>query len=79
MKKIILKSLKLYKLLFSPLAYKLLGHGCRFNPSCSEYSYLAIEKHGLRRGMELSFKRVTSCHPLSKKPFLDPVPEKVTS
>lgn len=46
---------------------------CRFKPTCSEYSYKAIEKHGLLKGGWLSLKRVLSCHPWSKG-GVDPVP-----
>lgn len=46
---------------------------CRFKPTCSEYSYQAIEKHGLLKGGWLSLRRVLSCHPWSKG-GPDPVP-----
>jgi len=39
-------------------------HGyCRFYPHCSEYTKQAIERHGLGRGLVLSFKRIIRCHP----------------
>lgn len=77
MKQTVLKSLQLYKKLVSPLAYKLLGHGCRFTPTCSEYSYTAIKRYGLKHGVRLSLLRILSCHPFSKRSFLDPVPEQL--
>jgi putative membrane protein insertion efficiency factor len=46
---------------------------CRFTPTCSEYAYQAIEKHGIIRGLSLSLARIFRCHPFSKGGF-DPVP-----
>jgi len=34
---------------------------CRFYPTCSEYSILAIEKYGLVKGIIKSIKRITRC------------------
>ncbi len=39
---------------------------CRFQPTCSEYTYQAIEKYGAVKGMWLGFKRILRCHPFSK-------------
>lgn len=39
---------------------------CRFNPTCSEYSYQAIERYGLIRGGLKALWRVLRCHPWSK-------------
>lgn len=39
---------------------------CRFTPSCSEYTYEAIEKYGIIKGMWLGIKRILHCHPLNK-------------
>lgn len=36
---------------------------CRFEPTCSEYSYQAIERFGLIKGGWLAFKRIIRCHP----------------
>jgi putative membrane protein insertion efficiency factor len=48
---------------------------CRYHPTCSEYSIEAVQKHGLRHGLALSFKRINSCR--SDVPFdtSDPVPD----
>ena len=34
---------------------------CRFRPSCSEYSVEAVETHGIRWGLVLTYKRLLSC------------------
>jgi len=58
--KIILSTIKLYQRLLSPF----LGRRCRFQPTCSTYSCLAIEKYGALKGLFLSLKRILKCHPL---------------
>jgi len=57
----------IYKVLISNILHSsiLLG-GCKFYPTCSEYSNLAIEKYGYTRGLFLSIKRILNCSPLSK-------------
>ena len=42
---ILIKFIKGYRFLISPL----LGHSCRYLPTCSEYSIEALETHGLLR------------------------------
>jgi len=39
---------------------------CRFRPTCSEYTYQAIEKYGILWGVWLGLKRIVRCHPWSK-------------
>jgi len=46
---------------------------CRFTPTCSQYTSLAIEKYGIIQGGLLGVRRILSCHPLSKRPTHDPV------
>ena len=36
---------------------------CRFEPTCSRYTYASIERFGLLRGGFLGFCRVCKCHP----------------
>jgi putative membrane protein insertion efficiency factor len=58
-----------YQLAISPL----LGPRCRFYPSCSHYAMEAIETHGALRGVWLTLKRISRCHPWHEGGF-DPVP-----
>ena len=59
MKNIALFLIRCYQVLLSPL----LGRHCRFYPTCSSYTYEAIKKHGLFKGIFLGGKRLLKCHP----------------
>lgn len=43
-----------------PLGY------CRFYPSCSQYAYDAIDRHGILRGGVLSLRRILRCNPFTR-------------
>ena len=47
---------------------------CRFRPTCSRYTYEAINKYGTIKGVILSLKRIIKCTPWSKG-GPDPVPD----
>jgi|TARA_B100001540_G_C15382591_1_gene450778 putative membrane protein insertion efficiency factor len=64
--------IKSYQLLISPL----LGQNCRYLPTCSEYSAQSIREHGVIKGIALSLKRISKCHPWGSHGY-DPVPKKV--
>ncbi|MBR2615982.1 MAG: membrane protein insertion efficiency factor YidD [Clostridia bacterium] len=36
---------------------------CMFEPSCSEYMILAVEKYGVVRGVFKGIRRLLRCHP----------------
>jgi putative membrane protein insertion efficiency factor len=61
--------IKLYQYSIAPL----LGPACRYTPSCSNYGIEALKKHGFFKGIFLTIKRVTSCHPWGGHGH-DPVP-----
>ena len=65
-------ALDFYKAFLSPI----LAGTCRYEPSCSRYTYDAIERFGVWRGIWLGTKRLLRCHPLSRRFGSDPVPEK---
>ena len=67
--------IKIYKYLISPL----LGQNCRFLPTCSEYAEESLKTHGLIKGLSLTVKRISKCHPiklLGGSSGLDFVPKK---
>ncbi|MDZ7823763.1 MAG: membrane protein insertion efficiency factor YidD [Ahrensia sp.] len=51
--------IRLYQLTLSGFV----GNTCRHLPTCSEYGYEAIARHGLLRGVWLTFTRVIRCGP----------------
>ncbi len=59
----------LYRGAISPL----FSTRCRYTPSCSEYGLQAIDKHGPFKGMWLTLKRLSTCHPWGGHGH-DPVP-----
>jgi putative membrane protein insertion efficiency factor len=70
MQKILILVIRGYQLVISPW----LGEHCRFYPSCSEYTLIAIKTHGAFYGLLLGIKRILRCHPWHPGGF-DPVPE----
>jgi uncharacterized protein len=45
---------------------------CRYHPSCSEYAYIAIDRHGIIKGGARALWRLLRCNPWSAGGF-DPV------
>lgn len=61
--------LQAYSYLISPL----IGHSCRFSPTCSKYAQIAIRGYGASQGSYLTLRRLLCCHPWHKGGY-DPVP-----
>jgi putative membrane protein insertion efficiency factor len=61
--------IRAYQVGISPL----LGANCRYYPTCSAYAIEAFEKHGVMKGLRLTFARLLKCHPLRPGGY-DPVP-----
>ena len=70
-KKFLIKTIKLYQLILSPL----LGSNCRFEPTCSQYFIEAVEINGVLKGSVMGIKRLLKCHPWHPGGF-DPVCKK---
>ena len=49
-------------LLYQKFASEKLRNSCLFEPSCSEYMILAIEKYGFIKGFLKGIKRIFRCH-----------------
>ncbi|MBS4063572.1 MAG: membrane protein insertion efficiency factor YidD [Chitinophagaceae bacterium] len=61
--------IKFYQYVISPA----IGPKCRFTPTCSHYGIEALQKHGPVKGLWLTIKRVSRCHPWGGSGY-DPVP-----
>lgn len=70
LKLLALKLIWFYQRYLSPLT----PPSCRFYPTCSHYTYEAIERFGFWRGGWLGLCRVCRCHPFHRG-GVDPVPE----
>lgn len=68
-KQLFLAPIRFYRRWISPA----LPPSCRFYPSCSEYTYLAIEKYGTLRGGWMGVRRIVRCNPWNPGGY-DPVP-----
>ena len=69
MKTIVLALIRFYKRFLSPA----LPSACIYEPTCSVYTYQAIEKYGVIKGGWLGIKRIARCHPFHQGGY-DPVP-----
>ncbi|MCX8076176.1 MAG: membrane protein insertion efficiency factor YidD [Aquificaceae bacterium] len=62
MKGLVIAFLKFWQSFISPLY----PPSCRYYPSCSSYAIMAVEKHGVLKGMFKTFWRILRCNPLSR-------------
>lgn len=69
MKNVALGAIRLYQRRVSPG----LAPACRFQPTCSQYAYEAIQRHGLVKGGALTLWRLARCNPFNRG-GIDPVP-----
>lgn len=67
-RRIVVSSIRAYQRFLSPL----LPPSCRFSPSCSRYTLLAVRKHGVLKGGLMGTWRLLRCNPISKGGF-DPI------
>ena len=70
MKSLLLKLIRFYQRKISPL----FGPKCRFYPTCSAYTFEAIERYGAVRGVFLGIRRILRCNILFPG-GVDPVPD----
>ena len=62
-------AVRAYRWVLSPL----LPQACRFTPTCSRYTYEAVERFGALKGSWLGVRRILRCHPFHAGGY-DPVP-----
>ena len=67
---LLLGLIRLYQIFLSPL----IPSQCRFTPTCSRYTYTAIQRFGAIKGTWMGIKRISRCHPFNPGGS-DPVPE----
>lgn len=70
MKGLLLRLIAFYQRAISPH----LSANCRYVPTCSEYTRVAIQRYGTLRGGWMGMRRIIRCNPLHKGGY-DPVPD----
>jgi putative membrane protein insertion efficiency factor len=68
MRKGALLLIRFYQLFISPI----FPPSCRFEPSCSQYTYEAIAKYGIIKGGWMGIWRILRCNPFNRGGY-DPV------
>ena len=63
-----------YKRVVSPALHSVGISQCKYLPTCSEYAYVAVVRHGWIKGGALALWRVLRCNPFAEGGH-DPVPE----
>lgn len=67
--------IRVYRAVISPM----MPNACRFTPSCSVYALEALAYHGPVKGVRLTIRRLSRCHPitwLGGSSGFDPVPKR---
>jgi len=67
--RMVLGAIRFYQRFISPI----FPPSCRFTPTCSQYTYEAVQKYGLWHGLSLGLSRLLRCHPFHPGGY-DPVP-----
>ena len=72
MKRFLIAAVRFYQRHISPA----FPPRCRFIPTCSQYALEALEKYGAAKGLWLTVKRLSKCHPFHRgeHDYFDPVP-----
>jgi len=61
--------IRFYQTAISPMT----PAACRYTPTCSQYTLVAVQKYGVVRGCWMGAKRIARCHPFHPGGY-DPVP-----
>lgn len=70
MKRLLLSAIRFYQKYISANT----PPSCRFQPTCSQYAIIAIERFGALKGGWLALKRILRCNPFCRGGY-DPVPQ----
>jgi len=62
LKESVIFCVRFYQKFISPLT----PGSCRYYPTCSNYTIMAVEKYGVWKGLLKSFWRVLRCNPFSR-------------
>lgn len=69
LKRFAISSIRFYQVVISPY----LPSVCRHMPSCSHYTFEAINRYGILKGVWLGSRRIIRCRPMGTSGY-DPVP-----
>jgi uncharacterized protein len=69
MTRLLLLLIRGYQMTFS----RILPPSCRYYPSCSHYTFEAVERYGWWKGGWMGAARIARCHPFAAGGY-DPVP-----
>lgn len=69
MKRVVIALIRFYQTAISPLT----PPACRYEPTCSNYTLVAVQRFGAVRGSWMGAWRILRCHPFHPGGY-DPVP-----